>query len=127
MNDTLKGQLDLERHGGRTAGGKYRMLITQRLLAMAAAIWPNRTARAPLGLAVPDYLRQLNQTGITRLGGVCEIPELHTVGAGRCEPSAVGGEGDFDDVGRLDLRKVKDVAYQLARWQRPRSGRRSSR
>jgi hypothetical protein len=40
VNDTLKGQLDLERHGGRTTQGIYAR-ITQRLLAMAAAIWHN--------------------------------------------------------------------------------------
>ena len=40
VNDTLKGQLDLERHGGRTPAGVYAR-IAQRLLAMAAAIWHN--------------------------------------------------------------------------------------
>jgi hypothetical protein len=40
VNDTLKGQLDLERHGGRTAAGLYAR-IAQRLLAMAATIWHN--------------------------------------------------------------------------------------
>ena len=38
--DTLKGQLDLERHGGRTTAGLYAR-VTQRLLAMAACIWHN--------------------------------------------------------------------------------------
>jgi hypothetical protein len=38
--DTLKGQLGLERHGGRTPAGVY-VRIAQRLLAMAAAIWHN--------------------------------------------------------------------------------------
>jgi Transposase DDE domain len=40
VNDTLKGQLDLERHGGRTPAGVYTR-IAQRLLALAAAIWHN--------------------------------------------------------------------------------------
>ncbi len=40
VNDTLKGQLDLERHGGRTTEGLYAR-ITQRLLAMAVCIWRN--------------------------------------------------------------------------------------
>jgi len=40
VNDTLKGQLDLERHGGRTPAGVYAR-VAQRLLAMAAAIWHN--------------------------------------------------------------------------------------
>jgi hypothetical protein len=38
--DTLKGQLDLERHGGRTPEGVFTR-IAQRLLAMATAIWHN--------------------------------------------------------------------------------------
>ena len=40
VNDTLKGQLDLERHGGRTTEGLYAR-AAQRLLAMAACIWHN--------------------------------------------------------------------------------------
>jgi hypothetical protein len=44
--DTLKGQLDLERHGGRTAAGVYTR-IAQRLLAMAACIWHNWSTGAP--------------------------------------------------------------------------------
>ena len=42
VNDTLKGQLDLEHHGGRTPAGVFTR-VTQRLLAMAAAIWHNWT------------------------------------------------------------------------------------
>ncbi len=37
---TLKGQLHLERHGGRTPAGVYAR-TAQRLLAMAACIWNN--------------------------------------------------------------------------------------
>ena len=40
VNDTLKGQLDLERHGGRTPGGVVTRVL-QRLLALTAAIWHN--------------------------------------------------------------------------------------
>ncbi len=40
VNDTLKGQLDLERHGGRTPAGVCAR-IAQRLLALTAAIWHN--------------------------------------------------------------------------------------
>jgi hypothetical protein len=40
VNDTLKGQLDLERHGGRTITGVCTR-IAQRLLALTAAIWHN--------------------------------------------------------------------------------------
>jgi hypothetical protein len=38
VNDTLKGQLGLEGHGGRAAGGVF-VRVAQRLLALAAAIW----------------------------------------------------------------------------------------
>ena len=48
VNDTLKGQLDLERHGGRTQAGIFTR-IAQRLLALAACIWHNwRTGAADL-------------------------------------------------------------------------------
>lgn len=40
VNQTLKGQLDLEMHGGRTPAGVFTR-VAQRLLAMAAAIWHN--------------------------------------------------------------------------------------
>lgn len=40
VNDTLKGQLDLERHGGRSAQGVIARVL-QRLLALTAAIWHN--------------------------------------------------------------------------------------
>lgn len=40
VNDTLKGQLDLEHHGGRTIAGVCAR-IGQRILAMTAAIWHN--------------------------------------------------------------------------------------
>jgi hypothetical protein len=40
VNDTLKGQLDLEQHGGRSFEG-VAVRVTQRVLAMAAAIWHN--------------------------------------------------------------------------------------
>lgn len=40
VNDTLKGQLDLEGHGGRTPGGVV-VRVLQRLLALTAAIWHN--------------------------------------------------------------------------------------
>jgi hypothetical protein len=40
VNDTLKGQLDLEQHGGWTFDG-VAVRVSQRILAMAAAIWHN--------------------------------------------------------------------------------------
>ena len=42
VNQTLNGQLDLELHGGRTIEG-VGARIAQRLFAMTAAIWHNRT------------------------------------------------------------------------------------
>ncbi len=47
VNDTLKGQLDLERHGGRTATGVI-VRVAQRLLALTAAIWHNQRTGQPL-------------------------------------------------------------------------------
>lgn len=44
--DTLKDQLGLERHGGRTAGGVYAR-VGAKLLALAAAIWHNWLIDAP--------------------------------------------------------------------------------
>jgi Transposase DDE domain len=40
VNDTLKGQLDLEHHGGRTIAG-VATRIAGRILALTAAIWHN--------------------------------------------------------------------------------------
>jgi hypothetical protein len=49
VNDTLKGQLDLERHGGRTTEGIYARTV-QRLLAMAACICTTgQSANPPSG------------------------------------------------------------------------------
>ena len=46
VNDTLKGQLDLERHGGRTHTG-VATRVAQRLLALTAAIWHNERTHQP--------------------------------------------------------------------------------
>jgi hypothetical protein len=40
VNQTLKGQLDLEGHGGRTRQGILARIL-YRLLALTAAIWHN--------------------------------------------------------------------------------------
>jgi len=40
VNDTLKGQLDLEHHGGRTPTGVITRVL-QRLLVLTAVIWHN--------------------------------------------------------------------------------------
>lgn len=46
VNNTLKTQLDLERHGGRTKAGVITRVL-QRLLALTAAIWHNQTTNRP--------------------------------------------------------------------------------
>lgn len=48
INDTLKGQLDLERHGGRTPSGVVTRVL-QRLVALTAVIWHNgQTGKHPV-------------------------------------------------------------------------------
>jgi hypothetical protein len=46
VNQTFKGQLDLERHGGRTAVG-VAVRVLQRILALTAAIWHNDKTGKP--------------------------------------------------------------------------------
>jgi hypothetical protein len=47
VNDTLKGRLDLEFHGGRSCEG-VAIRVAQRVLALAAAIWFNNMTGAPV-------------------------------------------------------------------------------
>jgi hypothetical protein len=54
VNDTLKGQLDLELHGGRTIEGAGTR-IAQRLLALTAAIWHNRHTAQPITRSLTAY------------------------------------------------------------------------
>ncbi|WP_395111717.1 IS982 family transposase, partial [Actinomadura sp. SCN-SB] len=54
VNDTLKGQLDLERHGGRTFEG-VAVRVAQRILAMAAAIWHNHHTGQPVTRSLTAY------------------------------------------------------------------------
>nr|WP_018252739.1 IS982 family transposase [Salinispora mooreana] len=54
VNQTLKGQLDLERHGGRTATGVL-VRVAQRILAMTAAIWHNWTTGQPVMRSLIAY------------------------------------------------------------------------
>jgi hypothetical protein len=54
VNDTLKGQLGLEQHGGRTTGGVYTR-ITQRLLAMVTCIWHNWATAEPARRSLTAY------------------------------------------------------------------------
>jgi hypothetical protein len=54
VNDTLKGQLDLERHGGRTVDG-VTVRILQRILALTAAIWHNDATGQPVMRSLIAY------------------------------------------------------------------------
>jgi hypothetical protein len=54
VNDTLKGQLDLEDHGGRSFEG-VAVRVAQRVLAMAAAIWHNNATNAPITRSLIAY------------------------------------------------------------------------
>jgi len=54
VNDTLKGQLDLERHGGRTIAGVCTR-VAQRLLALTAAIWHNDQLGASIRRSLTAY------------------------------------------------------------------------
>lgn len=54
VNDTLKGQLDLELHGGRTFEG-IATRIAQRLLALTAAIWHNHKTGQPITRSLIAY------------------------------------------------------------------------
>jgi hypothetical protein len=52
--DTLKGQLTLEHHAGRTLNGVYAR-VAARLLALAAAIWHNWHTNAPIKRSLIAY------------------------------------------------------------------------
>jgi Transposase DDE domain len=54
INDTFKGQLDLEQHGGHTPGGVI-VRVLQRILALTAAIWHNDTAGQPTLRSLVGY------------------------------------------------------------------------
>jgi Transposase DDE domain len=54
INDTLKGQLDLEAHGGRTLTGVLAR-VWQRLLALTAVIWHNDQIDAPIKRSLIAY------------------------------------------------------------------------
>ena len=54
INQTFKGQLDLERHGGRTPGG-VAVRVLQRILALTAAIWHNDKTRQPTMRSLVAY------------------------------------------------------------------------
>ncbi len=54
INDTLKGQLDLEQHGGHTPTGVW-VRVLQRVLALTAAIWHNDHVGAPTPRSLIAY------------------------------------------------------------------------
>jgi hypothetical protein len=54
INQTFKGQLDLERHGGRTPAGVI-IRVLQRILALTAAIWHNDKTGQPVKRSLTRY------------------------------------------------------------------------
>ena len=54
VNDTLKGQLDLERHGAPTIDGIYAR-VAQRLPTMTTAIWHNWITGAAVERSLTAY------------------------------------------------------------------------
>lgn len=54
VNDTFKGQLDLERHGGHTPAGVLTRVL-QRILALTAAIWHNDHTGQPVMRSLVAY------------------------------------------------------------------------
>jgi Transposase DDE domain len=54
INQTFKGQLDLERHGGHTPAG-VMVRVLQRILALTAAIWHNDHTAAPVHRSLTAY------------------------------------------------------------------------
>lgn len=54
VNQTLKAQLDLEHHGGRTPAGVVAR-VWQRLLALTTAIWHNDNIRQPVLRSLTAY------------------------------------------------------------------------
>jgi hypothetical protein len=54
VSQTFKGQLDLERHGGRTPAAVI-VRVLQRILALTAAIWHNDKTGAPVHRSLTAY------------------------------------------------------------------------
>ena len=55
INETFKGQLDLEQHGGHTPAGVW-VRIVQRVPALTAAIWHNDRTGQPIKRSLPAYV-----------------------------------------------------------------------
>jgi hypothetical protein len=54
INQTFKGQLDLERHGGHTPAGVIARVL-QRILALTAVIWHNDRIGQPIVRSLVAY------------------------------------------------------------------------
>ncbi|HEY9408779.1 MAG TPA: hypothetical protein VIP77_04280 [Jiangellaceae bacterium] len=54
VSDTHEGQLNLERHGGRTFQG-VAVRVAKRILAMTAAIWHNHRTSQPVTRSLIAY------------------------------------------------------------------------
>jgi hypothetical protein len=54
VNDTFKGQLNLEQHGGHTPAG-VAVRVLQRILALTAAIWHNDSTGQPIKRSLVAY------------------------------------------------------------------------
>jgi len=54
INQTFKGQLDLERHGGRTPAGVL-VRVLQRILALTAVVWHNDRTGQPVLRSLTAY------------------------------------------------------------------------
>ncbi len=54
INDTFKGQLDLEQHGGHTPAGIW-VRVVQRVLALTAVIWHNDRTDQPIKRSLLAY------------------------------------------------------------------------
>ncbi|MGH3305629.1 MAG: IS982 family transposase, partial [Streptosporangiaceae bacterium] len=54
INETFKGQLDLERHDGHTPAGVL-VRVLQRILALTAAIWHNDHTAQPVKRSLLAY------------------------------------------------------------------------
>ena len=54
INDTFKGQLNLEQHGGHSPAGVW-VRVLQRILALTAAIWHNDHTGQPIKRSLLAY------------------------------------------------------------------------
>ena len=66
VNDTLKGQLDLEQHGAHSIEGAS-VRIAQRTLALTTAIWHNSQTNQPTNHPLPHHPRPLTALRLPRL------------------------------------------------------------